>query len=347
MDEFYSKARNHYQQQLPFVLYCKPGSSVINGFLQQDDQLFQTVDFHEVGFVFVSFDRSRNILIPENKSEIITVNKATIYYEDTLLSKYYDNDSKVQFEKLVSKGINAVNQKILSKVVLSRMEVIEINAFDFILTFEKLASAYPTAFCYCFFHPKVGMWFGATPEQLLKIEDRKFSTTALAGTQQFNDVENVIWESKEKVEQQIVTDFIMENLENIASDVAMSNPYTYRAGNLLHIKTDIEGSFDSSSSLKQVIDILHPTPAVCGLPKETATAFILENEGYDRSFYTGFLGELNLQHQTNLFVNLRCMEIKQKNAHLYMGCGVTKDSDPEREFEETVSKSMTMKKILF
>jgi isochorismate synthase len=109
--------------------------------------------------------------------------------------------------------------------------------------------------------------------------------------------------------------------------------------------------------LQQVINLLHPTPAVCGLPKEKSKAFILENENYDRSFYTGFLGELNSSFATdsvssNLFVNLRCMQIEvaskltMTKAYLYMGCGITKDSIPEKEWTESVNKSMTMKKVL-
>jgi isochorismate synthase len=98
--------------------------------------------------------------------------------------------------------------------------------------------------------------------------------------------------------------------------------------------------------LQQVIQLLHPTPAVCGFPKEQSKDFILENENYDRTFYTGFLGELNIENQTDLFVNLRCMEIEDAKAHLFMGCGITKDSIPEKEWEESINKSATMKKIL-
>ena len=101
-----------------------------------------------------------------------------------------------------------------------------------------------------------------------------------------------------------------------------------------------------------LIDKLHPTPAVCGLPKETAKQFILKNEGYDREFYTGFLGELNIDFRTfkkdnsDLFVNLRCMEVEKNTATIYVGCGITKDSIPEMEYIETVNKSMTIRKVV-
>ncbi len=101
-----------------------------------------------------------------------------------------------------------------------------------------------------------------------------------------------------------------------------------------------------------MIKKLHPTPAVCGLPKEAAKQFILENESYHRKFYTGFLGELNIDFKTfkkeysDLFVNLRCMDIENNAATLYVGCGITKDSIPEMEFMETVNKSMTIRKVV-
>jgi isochorismate synthase len=119
----------------------------------------------------------------------------------------------------------------------------------------------------------------------------------------------------------------------------------------VHIKTDISAEIKAGKSISEVINALHPTPAVCGLPKADAKEFLLKNEGYDREFYSGYLGELNADAVTgapvtDLFVNLRCMKIKGNVAHLYVGCGITKDSNPEKEFFETINKSMTMRRVL-
>ena len=88
------------------------------------------------------------------------------------------------------------------------------------------------------------------------------------------------------------------------------------------------------------------------MPREKAKAFILRNEGYDREYYSGYLGELNIdlatfrtQH-TDLYVNLRCMKIVDKTAQIFVGCGITKESNPKAEYEETVNKAMTMKKCI-
>lgn len=347
-----AKVQNQLAQKLPFVLYCKPNSEEIIGLFQQNDTAYKVEDYTEKGFVFASFDGNQTYIIPENQSEIMRFvwdKKEFSFLEKEV--PVADESEKKEFENLVAKGIQGIKNQEFKKVVLSRKETVDLVDFDLETTFEKLVQLYPTTFVYCFFHPKLGTWLGATPEQLLKANDSVFETIALAGTQKANDSSAVIWKQKEKEEQQFVTDYIVNKLKNVASDVLVSEPYSIQAGSIWHIKTDISGVFNLGLSLQQVVSLLHPTPAVCGLPKEDSKAFILENEKYDRTFYTGFLGELNssLTNETqssDLFVNLRCMQIVENEALLYMGCGITKDSIPEKEWEESSNKSVTMKKVL-
>lgn len=348
MKLFLDKAKNHLAQNLPFVLYKKPKDTNITGLFQKNDTLFSVTDFTEKGFVFASFDGTKTFLIPENESEIMN----TIFQKKEIIIQekepnLLDEITKVNFENLVQKGIQAIENNEFKKVVLSRKESLDLVDFNVITAFEKLIQLYPTTFVYCFYHPKIGTWLGATPEQLLKAQEEEFQTIALAGTQKDAGSDKIIWPKKEQEEQQFVTDYIIEKVKNVASKVLISKPYSVKAGSIWHIKTDVSGTLNSSSTLQQVIQLLHPTPAVCGLPKQESKEFILENENYNRTFYTGFLGELNIENQTDLFVNLRCMQIDNAQAHLYMGCGITKDSIPEKEWEESKNKSATMKKILF
>ncbi len=346
------KAIKQLAQNLPFVLYKKPNETIVKGFFQNNDELFLVDDFTEKGFVFASFDGKQTVLIPEKHSEIIN----DMYIENQLDKSFNQNlylgdSERSNFEFLVKKGIQAIENKVFEKVVLSRKEICKLNGFDLTATFENLMQLYPSAFAYCFYHPKVGLWLGASPEQLLQSTENKFKTIALAGTQKNIDNQVVDWKNKEKKEQQLVTDYIVAKLNGVAKEIEVSNPYSFKAGSLWHIKTDISGELNLDFSLQKVIRLLHPTPAVCGFPKDQSKAFILENENYDRTFYTGFLGELNCNSTTNsissdLFVNLRCMEIINNHAHLFVGCGITKDSIPEKEWEESVNKSMTMKKIV-
>lgn len=352
MNPFFLKIKNHKEQNLPFVLYSKPNTTDLIGILQQNNTLHTVSDYSEKGFVFASFDEKQLILIPENESEIITSEKEVTAFEPIKIDDLnFDPEAKFQYEYLVAQGINAIKNGEFKKVVLSRCEEVPLTEFDFVETFQHLVQLYPATFCYCFFHPKIGLWMGATPEKLLKANGNVFETMALAGTQKDNLETEIVWQQKEKDEQQYVTDFIVKRLREFAASVVVSEPYSLKAGSIWHIKTDISGVLNDNSTLEEVIDTLHPTPAVCGLPKKKAKAFIIENENYDRTFYTGFLGELNSSFAGNnassdLFVNLRSMQIQENKAILYMGCGITKESIPEKEWEESVNKSMTMKRVL-
>ena len=348
---FFDKISAHYNNDLPFVIYSKPNESRVKAFLQEDNKLYLTNDFSESGFVFSPFIGSENVVILEDKSEVFEVDWEFTLTENAAEIATTDEDFlKFEFENLVAKGIAAIKNGIFEKVVLSRFESVSKVDFDFIAVFQRLLNSYPTAFRYCWFHPKVGFWMGASPEQLLRLTDDTLSTMALAGTQLYQSSESVVWEDKEKQEQRIVTDYIVTNLKLHSSEIVLSNPYTSKAGNLLHIQTDIDAILKPDANLRDIIQALHPTPAVCGFPREIAKRFILDNEGYDRTFYSGFLGELNLKSgkgkATSLFVNLRCLQIKSDVVHLYMGCGITKDSIPENEYQETVNKSATMKRVL-
>lgn len=351
MSALFEKIREQLNSKLPFVCYCKPNSNRIIALFQKNSDLVEMND-SESGFAFVSFDNEKRYLIPESLSDVYF---ESVSQSDFILPKNkvfeYDNQAKIDFESLVKSGVEAIEKQQFQKVVLSRKEVVSVDDFNLELVFNQMIAKYQSAFKYCFFHPKVGFWMGATPEQFLKVEDHRIKTVALAGTQVFEEGKEFIWQQKEIDEQQIVTDFIVGNLAQFSTEVSYSKPYTHRAGNIVHIKTDIEAIVDPTKK-NEIINALHPTPAVCGFPKEKAKQFILDNEGYNREFYAGFLGEWNKdfltykENQSDLFVNLRCMKIENNNVSLYIGCGINKGSNPEKEFLETVNKSKTLKNVL-
>ena len=341
------------EKNLPFVVYRKQHETGIIGVFQHTATLFLSKDLSETGFVFAPFD-SRNpaILIPEAHSEVIrdiVVPNTIKNMEDHPFEA--DDKARQHFEALVASGVAAIGEGRFSKVVLSRKEKVVLQERDCAVVFEKLLQAYPAAFVYIWYHPEIGLWMGATPEKLVQSGDGHFTTMALAGTQKYQDTEEVHWPEKERQEQLFVTDFIVQELRDFTTAINLSLPHTLRAGGILHIKTDITGTLKAGATVKEVVSVLHPTPAVCGLPKENAKQFILAAEGYDREFYSGFLGELQKDFQTgqaasDFYVNLRCMQFIGNEANLYIGCGITRDSDPDKEFQETVNKAMTMKRVL-
>ncbi|WP_428742320.1 chorismate-binding protein [Tenacibaculum sp.] len=337
------------QKQLPFVAYRKSNSSVLKSWFQKNNDLITSENYEESGFIFAPFDNSKDaIIIPKEQSDFYeeTINITNNFIDSTIESSTISSEENHIL--LVEKGIEAIKNQQFKKVVLSRKEKVEVSNFKLVETFKKLLYNYPTAFVYVWYHPKVGLWLGATPETLVNIQNNQFTTMSLAGTQVYNGTTNVIWQPKEVEEQQFVTDYITDKLSGICSDITTSETETIKAGNLLHLRTIICGNLSTDSST--LINTLHPTPAVCGLPLEATKQFIIHNENYSRSFYTGFLGELNLNTDktttSELFVNLRCMEVSNNTVSIYVGGGITKDSNPKKEWEETVAKTTTMKKVL-
>lgn len=351
MNPILTKARDHYSKKLPFVLYSKPDAEDVIGLFQSSSEL-HTLSMHSRGFAFVSFDNLQRYMIPEDSSDI--------YFQKISSSDFYVTDGfqltdsqtgKDSFEALVGKAIFEINNGTFEKVVLSRKEVVHVAELEFESLFSKMIVAYPNAFRYVLYHPEIGFWMGATPEQLMKIEDALLKTVSLAGTQVYKGQESSNWGAKEIQEQQIVTDYIVARLTPFADSIDVSDPTTVVAGNLAHIKTAISAQI-VPENIEKIIDVLHPTPAVCGFPKAQALQFIADNEGYDRGFYAGFLGEWNKnfttfqENQFDLYVNLRCMNYEQNSLNVYVGCGITQNSIPEMEYVETVNKAITMKKII-
>ncbi|HUH26301.1 MAG TPA: chorismate-binding protein [Flavobacterium sp.] len=348
------KIKEWLSKKLPFVVYRKPNETVCFGWFQKDDYLHTLTRLEESCFVFAPFSGEEKVVFyPENCfliEDYFDIEVDFSQEEKTLENPKVDKSFHIN---LVSKGIKAIQSNEIEKVVLSRQEEVEINEHDYELYFRRFLKKYPTAFVYWFYHPKVGMWMGATPEQLVKITETTIKTVALAATQvdQGIDLSKVVWGEKERQEQQIVTDFIVEALKPFSKKIYQTVPFTHRAGSLLHIKTDIEVELSSEKTAYDVIKALHPTPALCGFPKEKARDFILANEGYDRAYYGGFLGEWKFDSgrkspNSDLFVNLRCMKIDGSKGYLFLGGGVNKDSNPESEYYETVNKSKTVKSIL-
>lgn len=365
---FFEAIESHYNKELPFVVYSRPINSIIKCWLQEDSQLYKTSNFTESGFVFSPFDLTEeSVLLPEKNCNHYSIEVSSLDSDNTINETHIENKGKDNHIELVNTGIDAISNGNLDKVVLSRCVKKAINGFDPIPIFKRLFNTYKNAMVYCWYHPKVGLWIGATPELLFKLEGKQLTTIALAGTQPYQRISQVTWGEKEIEEQQIVVDYIKEQIEPYSSRIDVSDVETIRAGSLLHLKSRIISRVKDTSDLKSIIEALHPTPAVCGFPKQASKDFILQHENYDREFYTGFLGELNLKQtksrntnrrnvennaysviktQSNFYVNLRCAQIKHNSAFIYVGGGITKDSIAENEWEETVNKTKTINRVL-
>jgi len=245
-----------------------------------------------------------------------------------------------QHLEIVQRAIDHIQKGSIQKVVISRIKEVEREGVDLFGTFQNLVQAYPQTFVYLVNHPEWGMWLGATPERLVVYNDAKWHTVALAGTQ-INTGPDLIWGEKEKNEQAVVAEFIVEELMAAgARHIEEEGPYTVAAGPVAHLKTDIRftGNFD----LPVIIGFLHPTPAVCGIPREKSLDFIHSNEPHDRELYSGPIGIKAADGKHKVYVNLRCMKITNIKLQLFLGGGIMHNSQAIAEWDETENKSKTL-----
>jgi len=211
--------------------------------------------------------------------------------------------------------------------------------------FLRACARYPRMFIALVTTRLSGTWLIASPEVLLDGEGGTWRTMALAGTMRYSD--NPQWNDKNRTEQQMVATYITETLEQFSSDFSEEGPYSARAANLVHLRSDFSFSLNPEAHIGDLLQALHPTPAVCGLPKQAAFDFIRANESAPRRYYSGFMGPLFPKSgATHLYVSLRCMEIAGNSYQLYAGGGILAESQEEQEWQETEMKLETMRQCL-
>lgn len=372
------------ENDVPLAFWRLPGSSLRYLIIaRQCRQLDKEEMIEELatGFIFAPFDPSKpglylqadylfafengKIRDPETKMEAASVSwlAEKINHRSSVASTRLKSpgsggnvDNSADYLSLVEKSIELVEQGELEKVVPSRSRVVELpEDFDVVQAFEKLCSRYNHALVSYVSIPGVGNWLGATPEALVSVEDQKiFRTVALAGTMPYQDgmnLKSVAWTQKEIEEQALVERYVISCFKKIRlREYDEHGPRTMIAGNLVHLKSDFTVDLAATNfpQLGSVmLHLLHPTSAVCGMPLERAFAFLKENEGYDREFYSGYLGPVNVNNNIDLFVNLRCMKLQDDRAILFAGAGITVDSDPVTEYEETEMKFNTLLNVIF
>lgn len=285
-----------------------------------------------------------------SKSESSEERKPVFHY-----SKEEKNETQMDFSTFVDACIQKARHADFEKIVPSKYSDVDLPGnFDVLKTFNTFCEKHPNAFVSLVTSPETGTWIGASPELLVSIDaGEKFRTIALAGTQKYNPGENlksVAWTQKEIEEQALVSRYIINCFKKIrVREYAEHGPHTIVAGSLLHLRTDYEidmreVNFPQLGSV--MLKLLHPTSAVCGMPFEPAIEFLTKHEGYDREFYSGFLGPVNINGESKMFVNLRCMQIFESKARLYAGAGVTADSVTEKEVDEVEMKIKSLTQIL-
>lgn len=337
----------------------------------------QPIDFSAEGFVFSPFlneNGQKNFFIEaqwvcssdeeyQNQNNFSSWQKQE--FEKELLEENFNLTKPVftyqlapypekDYLNLVQEAITHIEQGYCQKIVVSRKQKVFFSEKPSLTNwFETLCQAYPQAHISLVSIPQVGVWIGASPEILVSLDKNQiFRTMALAATQAYQGepLSQATWAQKEIEEQALVSRYIINAFKKIRlREFEEDGPKTIRAGNLIHLRTDFWVDLKQVNFphlLPAMLNLLHPTSAVCGMPKTESLEFILMNEGYHREFYSGFLGQVNFRAETHLFVNLRCMQIFDNEAFLYAGGGITAHSNPQKEWQETIYKMQTLLKVI-
>ena len=291
---------------------------------------------------FLSFDETESIDFYGNIEEF--------FFNENILSNQistelleFEEENQFEYEAKLGKVIEFIKENQLSKLVVSRRKVFDFEEKKINLsqTFLNLSKSYPNAFVY-FFIKDGKCWIGAFSELLGKFDKKtsEFETMSLAGTLPVNET----WTAKEIEEQKPVTDFIKNILKNYSSEVEQSETYDHISGNIKHFRTDFTAKI-MSEDLENLISELHPTPAVCGIPKDLCKSAIEKFESHPRNFYAGYI-QVETEETVQYFVNLRCAEFFENACLIYVGGGITAESSPEKEWRETELKSEAILKNL-
>ena len=332
-----------------------PKGFVIAPFDSRRDRLYLKAD---LAFTF----NNGSLSAPRNSLESTSVSWLSHqqYEQDYRRPSYYAasgqhiGSSRESYLRLVELSVSEINEGNFEKVVPSRAEIVPLDpTFDVVTAFHNLCGHNPNALVSFVSSPTTGSWLGATPEQLVEVENRRiFKTVALAGTQPYRgqSLKDVAWRQKDIEEQALVERYIISCFKRIRlREYDEHGPRSVVAGHLLHLKSEfkvdmVETNFPQLGTV--MLSLLHPTAAVCGTPLQAAQHFLANHEGYDRQYYSGYLGPVNFEDGIHIFVNLRCAQLLSREGILYAGAGVTIDSVPEEELAETDIKLNTLRNTL-
>jgi len=347
-------------KNLPLAFYRLPQQKVVQVLAQKKPTLKYYADGANVsslkGFLFAPFQQDKNfkrfIIQPDietTSAALPELNFATGKRTSTTKSKTKEpkEATKEEYKDLVKKIRLNIEKERFRKIVAARIiKKKKPTGFNSGHFFEQLCKTYPEAFVSLVFTPEYGTWLGASPEVLLQMDEHRMTTYSLAGTQANVNGNANHWTGKERDEQQLISDYIQTSLKKLTlKEPVVKGPETMKAGNLLHLLTTFSYPDIAFNKWSTIAEKLHPTPAIAGLPKKEAIDFILKNEIAPRGFYSGYLGPVS-DSKVNLFVNLRCMSVTEKELVLHVGSGITSGSKPTDEWRETKLKAQTLLEVL-
>lgn len=326
-----------------FALYRLSGSNEtvrIEGEVERIDSLEEIKE--QQGYLVAPFDMDRHEILLIKPD--VMVRKLATPVPAANSFKEHPVVHETMYEPAFRMFHEAVENESFHKLVLSRCCQVCIGMQDPEQIFHRACNRYPHQMVTLFSTCESGTWLTITPEILLTSSpDGICRTMSLAGTMPADC--GFEWSEKNRLEQKVVSDYINITILPFASDSRITGPYSATAGGVQHLRTDFSFSLKRDITIGNILTALHPTPAVCGLPKDKAKMFINRYEGYDREYYSGFSGPLNINGLSKLYVTLRCAKIDGQYATLYAGGGIMPESEFRSEELETRLKMETVKRL--
>lgn len=311
-----------------------------------NEKLYSTDDNSEnQNIQFHSFDQKEQVSFRGKIIEIDSENFENIRFSSKNLleeNNYFEAETEAEYIEKLENLIQIIKENKLPKVVLSRRKIFkDFKDINLKASFENLCTMYPNAFRYIFSNGEIS-WMGAFSEVLGKYNkaNNSFETMSLAGTIPVNET----WTTKEIEEQKPVSLYIRNVLKNYSDHIEESETHDHISGNIKHLRTDFKAIIERSD-LEEIISELHPTPAVCGIPKEFCKEIISNIEKFPRELYAGYI-KIETEDFIYFFVNLRCAKLYKNAVHAFVGGGITAESNPQKEWRETELKSEAILKNL-
>lgn len=326
-----------------FYAYRLPGEQKLHFGAQIIDQRtpegFVIVPFVEKPdcmpyFISAQFDAEKFVKLPVSSLPVASLHRVT--ETSTTPDEYKDGAAKC---------IEALKRGDLRKVVFSRVIVNEINpSLAWVEVFKRLLDGCPDSFVFVFNSEATGAWMGASPERYLSYDGKQLRTMALAGTRPAGSEGE--WGKKEIEEQAFVADYINEKFAEMKMEYERSPRFTRRAGNVEHLCNEFTATVSRPSQVDGMRNMLHPTPALGGLPVKAAVKMIGEVEGHSRRYYGGYMGPMGADGHFDLFVNVRSLEFDGERYCIYVGGGLTSSSVIDDEWNETAGKAVILQRAL-
>lgn len=265
----------------------------------------------------------------------------------TTLKEVSSDDEFENWKNKIDSVVEEIKREKIDKVVIARRSESEITSqINWQKTLSDLNLRYPSCTNFLYKSGK-SIFFGSTPEILIKYSGNTFFTEALAGSimrginpEQDKQLEDELLKSeKNKLEHEAVIDYIKKSVFNFVEQVEIvKNPVVKKLPNIQHLQTSVTGTLKSKDQIFKIISSLFPTPAVCGIPKELSLKMIEKTEDFDRGLFSGVIGWFNADNYGEFFVTIRSALVKGNKLYAYAGCGIVEGSDPEEEFEESKLK---------